>query len=121
MRPSMIARLKTKQPALVCMLDDVRYPDECIAIMRNAVYDGADAFYIHLDHLDPGCWNPADLRKIFDYAGDKPVIALFYRRKSCPCIPMMSSSRCCYGPWRRARRCATSWAIYLTRLPGSFR
>lgn len=84
MRPSMIARLKTKQPALVCMLDDVRYPDECIAIIRNAVYDGADAFYIHLDHLDPGCWNPADLRKIFDYAGDKPVIALFYRRKKLP-------------------------------------
>lgn len=66
------------------MLDDVRYPDDCIAVMRNAVYDGADAFYIHLDHLDPGCWNPADLRKIFDYAGDKPVIALFYRRKKLP-------------------------------------
>ena len=71
MKPSFVRQAEFKQPLLVCMLQDVRHPDDCIAIMRNAMYDGADGFYIHLDHLDPSHYNPDDLRHIFSYAADK--------------------------------------------------
>ena len=64
----------------------------CIAIMRNAVYDGADAFYIHLDHLDPAA-EACDLRRY--------SITRALNRSCCigksAYIPMMSSRGAVYG------------------------
>lgn len=66
------------------MLHNIRHPEDCVAIMHNAFYDGADAFYIHLDCLDPSHYNPGDFKSIFNYAAGKPVINLNYRSAKRP-------------------------------------
>lgn len=81
MKPSFIRQLEYKRPLLICMLQDINHPNDCMAIMRNAIYDGADGFYIHLDHLNPIHYNKNDLELIFDHAAEKPILVLNYRGK----------------------------------------
>ena len=50
-----------------------------INTIRNAIYDGAQAFMIHLEKLEEMYHNESDLKKIFSYAGEMPVISVNYR------------------------------------------
>ena len=63
---------------LTCSLRELT-PEDNINTIRNAIYDGAEAFMIHLEKLDEAYHNINDLKKIFNYACDKPVISVNYR------------------------------------------
>lgn len=63
---------------LTCVISDEN-PDACIATIRNAIYDGADAFMLDMCKLDLQYHNYEDLHRIFDYCEDKPVIVMHYR------------------------------------------
>lgn len=63
---------------LTCSLRELN-PEDNINTIRNAVYDGAEAFMIHLEKLDEVYHNEKDLKRIFNYASDKPVISVNYR------------------------------------------
>ena len=63
---------------LTCSLRELTAEDN-INTIRNAIYDGAEAFMIHLEKLEEDYHNEADLKRIFNYAGDKPVISVNYR------------------------------------------
>jgi 3-dehydroquinate dehydratase len=78
MKPSFIKT--TKRPLLVPILTD-RTPEDCIATMRNAIYDGADAFAIMYGNLEACYRNSDDLKRFFPYAEDKPILIINYRRK----------------------------------------
>lgn len=75
-RPSVVAG--RKKPMLTCVISD-ETPDACIATVRNAIYDGADAFMLDMCKLALEYHNEADLSRIFDYCGDRPVIVMHYR------------------------------------------
>jgi 3-dehydroquinate dehydratase len=47
--------------------------------MRNARYDGTDAYGFMLDFLDLRYHNKEDLERIFAYAADKPILTMNYR------------------------------------------
>ena len=68
---------------LTCSLRELN-PEDNINTIRNAIYDGAEAFMIHLEKLDEVYHNETDLRKIFNYACDKPVISVNYRTQRRP-------------------------------------
>ena len=63
---------------LTCSLRELN-PENSINTIRNAIYDGAEAFMIHLEKLGEEYHNENDLKKIFNYAGEKPIIAVNYR------------------------------------------
>ncbi len=73
-----IFNLQGSHPFLVCSLSDSSEAD-LISTMRNAVYDGADGFLLHLEKLDPACQNREALARIFSYAENKPVLTVNYR------------------------------------------
>lgn len=66
------------QPLLVCSIAD-RAEIDVVCTMRNATFDGADGFLIHLERLDPALWNTESMKRIFNYAEDKPILTLHYR------------------------------------------
>jgi 3-dehydroquinate dehydratase len=76
MKPTFLNR--GGKPLLVSVICD-RRPDECIASIRNSIFDGADGFLLQLETLDPANLNVPDLRRILDYACDKPVLTTNYR------------------------------------------
>lgn len=51
----------------------------CIGTFRNAEYEGTDAFGIMINTLDLAERSEEKLRALFNYAGDKPVLAMNYR------------------------------------------
>lgn len=67
-----------KKPYLTVSLSDPT-PEETICTIRNAIFDGADAFLIHLEKLRPEFVNEMTLKGIFAYAEDKPIMTLNYR------------------------------------------
>lgn len=67
-----------KKPYLTVSLSDPT-PEETICTIRNAVFDGADAFLIHMERLRPEFVNKTTLKSIFAYAEDKPIMTLNYR------------------------------------------
>jgi len=67
-------------PILVTSLSDTT-TEKTICTMRNAIYDGTDAFMIHLEKMDDKYLNPEDLGRIFEFACDKPVYTMNYRKK----------------------------------------
>ena len=77
MKPTFVNR--GGRPMLVSVIPD-RHPEECIAQIRNSIFDGADGFLLQLETLDPAHLNETDLRHILDYACDKPVLTTNYRR-----------------------------------------
>jgi 3-dehydroquinate dehydratase len=77
MKPTFVNR-KAK-PLLVAAISDPR-PPECIASIRNSIFDGADGFLLQLETLDPAHLNEEDLRQIIDYTCDRPVLTTNYRR-----------------------------------------
>ena len=81
-RVSMVETIK-KKPLLTCVITD-NTTRKCIATIRNAIYDGADAFYLDYSKLDDEDRTVSSLKKIFDYCEDKPVMVMCYRRKLRP-------------------------------------
>jgi 3-dehydroquinate dehydratase len=67
-----------KLPLLVTSLSDPT-PSTTISTMRNAIYDGTEAFMLHMERLKPEHICETDLKAIFNYAGDKPVFTMNYR------------------------------------------
>ncbi len=63
---------------LTCSLRELT-PEGNINTIRNAIYDGAQAFMIHLEKLEEAYHNENDLKKIFSYAGEMPIISVNYR------------------------------------------
>jgi hypothetical protein len=70
---------RQKLPLLVASLTDPT-PTRAICTMRNAIYDGAEAFMLHMESMKPEHFREDDLKTIFSYAGDKPVFTMNYRR-----------------------------------------
>lgn len=66
------------RPLLICVIADTT-PDDCIATIRNAIYDGADGFMLSLGSLYKQFHTIDDIHSIIDYAGNRPVIAFNYR------------------------------------------
>ena len=66
------------RPLLICVVADAT-PAECIATIRNAIYDGADGIMLDLAKLENRYHTVGDLHEIIDYAQDKPVITFNYR------------------------------------------
>ncbi|MDD5604225.1 MAG: type I 3-dehydroquinate dehydratase [Eubacteriales bacterium] len=77
MKPSFV--IPHKRPLLVSMITETLVAD-CIIVIRNSIFDGADAFALHLDHLDPKHINEEDLKRIMNYCCDKPVLSINYRK-----------------------------------------
>lgn len=75
-RPSVVAG--RKRPLLTCVISD-ETPDACIATIRNAIYDGADAIMLDLCKLALQYHTHDELNRIFNYCEDRPVIAMHYR------------------------------------------
>lgn len=78
MKPTFIGH---QSPLLIAMITE-NSPEECVPTMRNAIYNGADAFALHLDVLPLRYHNIEDLRRIFVFAQDKPVLSINYRNPS---------------------------------------
>jgi len=76
MRPSFINQ--SPRPQIVTIITDTT-PEGCIATMRNAAYDGTDAYGFMLDKLDLKYHNREDFERIFAYAADRPILAMNYR------------------------------------------
>lgn len=80
--PSMVQAAKQK-PLLTCVITD-NTDKTCIATIRNAIYDGADAFYMDFTKLEDEFRNVETLHKIIDYCEDKPLMMMCYRRHKRP-------------------------------------
>lgn len=55
-----------------------------VATIRNAIFDGADAFMLHLEKIPDENINVEDLKRLYDYAGKRPIISVNYRSKNKP-------------------------------------
>ena len=67
------------KPLLTNMIIEMT-PAESIATIRNAIYDGADAFGFHLCRFPKQYQNVGTLKNIFNYAEDRPILVMNYRR-----------------------------------------
>lgn len=67
-----------KRPILVCSLTD-NTPDELRATIRNAIYDGADGFLLHLERLPLEFRTREVLSQIFSYGEGRPFMTLNYQ------------------------------------------
>lgn len=56
-------------------------PEKCITEIRNATFDGAQAYGIQLCDIRQEFRNEETYRKIFSYTGDKPIYITNYRAK----------------------------------------
>ncbi len=54
-------------------------PGECIINVRNALYDGAEAFGVQLERLRPEYRTEEHFRRIFSFMEDKPLYVTNYR------------------------------------------
>ena len=72
-----------KRPMLVSMITNYA-PEDCIDSMRNSIYDGADAFAVHLDVLKCEYHTPEHLERIYNAACDMPIMSINYRRADRP-------------------------------------
>ena len=79
-KPKPHFNFKSNNPKLVCMLSDTT-AKETISTIRNAIFDGADGFYLDFTNLEKKHHNFNDIQNIINYTEDKPVIALNYRKQ----------------------------------------
>ncbi len=82
MRP-LFTTPSVKRPKLVSMITEYT-PEECVDSMRNSIYDGADAFAVHLDILRREYHDPEHLERIYNTACDLPIMSIDYRRNDRP-------------------------------------
>jgi len=66
------------KPILTCSLRETDV-EENINTIRNAIYDGAEAFMLHLEKLDERFHNVDDLRRLYNYCGKLPIFSVNYR------------------------------------------
>lgn len=66
------------RPMLVCSISDHTAADAACSI-REGNYDGADAYLLHLEKLNPEDRTEPALRRIFDCAGHRPIMVTNYR------------------------------------------
>lgn len=74
-----VVEASAKKPLLTCVITD-NTDRTCIATIRNAIYDGADAFLMDFTKLEDEFRNHESLNKIINYCEDKPLIMMCYRR-----------------------------------------
>ncbi len=74
-----VVEASSRKPLLTCVITD-NTDRTCIATIRNAIYDGAEAFLMDFTKLEDKYRNIDSLRKIIDYCEDKPLIMMCYRR-----------------------------------------
>ena len=77
MRPSFVNQMK---PFLVSVVTDTD-PDACICTMRDSEFEGAQAYDLHLRHLERKYHNYKDIRRIV-LSTNKPVMTIYYRRQA---------------------------------------
>lgn len=77
MKPTFLGHNRPLLTAMVQQED----PESCISVMRNAIYDGADAFGVQLCNLPSACRTEEEYRRIFCYAEDLPIYVTNYRAK----------------------------------------
>ena len=70
---------RQRLPILVTSLTDPT-PTKTICTMRNAIFDGTDAFMLHMEALKQEHICENDLLMICNYACDKPLYTMNYRR-----------------------------------------
>lgn len=66
------------QPYICCVLLDDTTPEGVVRTMKLAEYEGADAFDLELQGLDPEHRTPQALRSVFDCA-TKPIFTVYRR------------------------------------------
>ena len=69
------------RPTLTCSISDNNEAD-CVCTIRNALFDGADAFLFHLERMNSEIQNADTLKRIFDYTENKTVLTINYRTGS---------------------------------------
>ncbi|HLZ10384.1 MAG TPA: hypothetical protein VKT80_17480, partial [Chloroflexota bacterium] len=79
-KPKSVGFRDLPRPFVCCVLIDDQTPDGVIRTMKLAEYEGADAFDLELQALDPDVRSPAALKPIFDVA-IRPIFTV-YRRYS---------------------------------------
>ncbi|MDD5940552.1 MAG: type I 3-dehydroquinate dehydratase [Lachnospiraceae bacterium] len=72
--------LDCKKPLLTAMIQKPD-PDSCISAIRNAVYDGAEAFGFQICELKREYRDEETLRHIFSYCGSHPIYITNYRQR----------------------------------------
>lgn len=72
--------LNHSRPLLTAMIQQPT-PDDCITGIRNAAFDGADAYGIQLCDIRREFRREEVYRRIFQYTGDKPIYITNYRSK----------------------------------------
>ena len=75
MKPSFLNHAK---PLLTNMIQ-AETPEECIITVKNAIYDGADAFGLQLCKLKPEYRKLDIYKKIFATMGPRPIYLTNYR------------------------------------------
>lgn len=75
MKPTFLGH---NRPLLTAMLQ-VETPEVAIAQIRNAVYDGADAFGFQIEKLKPEFRNEETYKTVFSYMEDRPIYITNYR------------------------------------------
>lgn len=75
--------LEEKPYLLTCSLRETNI-QENVNCLRNALYDGADAFMLHLEKMPDEELTYDRLKNLYDYAGDKPVFSVNYRSRHKP-------------------------------------
>lgn len=70
-----------KKPMLLTSLSDID-AGSAICTIRNAIYDGTDGFLLHMEKMKQECINEECLTSLIQYAGDKPLYTMNYRRKN---------------------------------------
>lgn len=69
------------KPLLMAMVQE-ETPEDCINIITDALWDGAEAFGIQLEDLRLEYRNPETLRGIFACCEDKPIYVTSYRKSN---------------------------------------
>lgn len=82
MRPLFTAP-SVKRPMLVSMITS-ETPEKCVDAMRNSIFDGADAFAVHLDILGREYHALEILNRIYGCACDLPIMSINYRKPDRP-------------------------------------
>lgn len=72
--------LSHTRPILTAMIQQPT-PEDCITGIRNAIFDGADALGVQLCEIKPQYRTEAEYKRIFSYAGHKPIYITNYRAR----------------------------------------
>lgn len=68
---------------LTCSLRETSI-QENINCIRNAIYDGAEAFMFHMEKVQDEQLTLDNLKLLYAYAGDRPIISVNYRSRHKP-------------------------------------